>query len=52
MLQGLAEDALEGGVVALFLENGQSAIGAIEDMINIAAQSDAIRSSHAQNLTG
>src|SRR5207249_1431301 len=50
VLQGLAEDPLKGGVITVLLKNGQPAVGAIENMIDVATQGQPLRSSHREKL--
>jgi hypothetical protein len=49
--EGFDEHLLESAIVALFLEDRQTAIGTVEDMVNIAAVIVSLRSSHAARLT-
>ncbi len=50
LVLGLAQDTLEGGVVAVFVENGGTSHGAVEDVVDIAASSSTWPSWHAHTL--
>jgi len=50
-LLGFGQDALEGFIVAILLEQRQPRIGAVENMVDIASFGGTQRSAHARRLT-